>query len=287
MWLALALFSALFAGITAILSKIGLKDTDSNVATAVRTVVVLLFSWLMVLITGVGGELSSVSARALLFLCLSGLATGASWLCYFRALQLGNVNRVAPIDKSSTILTMLLAFILLGERVTWLKCGAMALILLGTLMMIQKKEAADKKEGRAWLVYAVLSAVFAALTSILGKVGIENVNSNLGTALRTIVVLIMAWTMVFVTRKTGEVRKIDRRSMLFILLSGLATGLSWLCYYGALHDPAALVSVVTPLDKLSILPTVLFARVFLREKLTKRGVFGLCLLTGGTLMLLI
>ncbi len=287
MWLVLALLSALFAGVTAILSKIGLKDTDSNVATAVRTVVVLLFSWLMVLVTGSIGELSAVSGETLLFLGLSGLATGASWLCYFRALQMGNVNRVAPIDKSSTILTMLLAFIFLGESVTWLSVCAMALILIGTLMMIQKKQTEGKKEGKAWLVYAILSAVFAALTSILGKVGIKDINSNLGTALRTVVVLVMAWTMVFVTGKGGEVKKIDRRSMLFLLLSGLATGLSWLCYYGALHDPASLVSVVTPLDKLSILPTVLFAYIFLKEKLTKKSALGLCLLTAGTLLLLI
>lgn len=278
-----ALGSAFFAGITSILAKAGLQKTDSYVATALRTLVVLAFAWLMALITGAVRTLGDVSGRTLLFLGLSGLATGASWLCYFRALQLGDVNKVVPIDKSSTVLTMILAFLLLSEPITAGMLAGMVLIGAGTLMMIQRKASDGAAKGRAWLIYAALSAVFAALTAILGKVGIEGIDSNLGTALRTVVVLLMAWLIVFMQGKAGEVRKIDGRSWRFILLSGLATGLSWLCYYRALQDGPA--SVVVPIDKLSILFTVVLARVFFGERLTPLAAAGLALVVGGTLLL--
>ena len=286
MWILYAFGSAFFAGATSILAKIGVKDVDSHVATAIRTIVVLIFSWLMVFIVGSQGTIADISTRTFIFLILSGLATGASWICYFKALQLGDVNKVVPIDKSSTILTMILAFIFLGENITINMIIGMIGIGIGTYLMIQKKEESNKIiRGKSWIVYAVLSAVFASLTSILAKVGIENVESNLGTAIRTIVVLIMAWVIVFVTQKQNDVKKIDKRSLIFIILSAIATGGSWLCYYKALQD--GLASIVVPIDKLSILFTVLFAYIFLKEKLSKKSVLGLILIVVGTLTLLI
>ena len=286
MWILYAFGSAFFAGATSILAKIGVKDIDSHVATAIRTIVVLIFSWIMVFIVGSQGTIGNISGKTLTFLILSGFATGASWLCYFKALQLGDVNKVVPIDKSSIILTMVLAFIFLGENITINMVVGMIGIGIGTYLMIQKKESIEKVvKGKAWLVYALLSAIFASLTSILGKVGIENVESNLGTAIRTIVVLIMAWIIVFATKKQSDVKKIDKKSLLFLILSGIATGASWLCYYKALQD--GLASIVVPIDKLSILVTILFAYVFLKEKLSKKSLLGLILIVVGTLVLLI
>ena len=286
MWILYAFGSAFFAGATSILAKIGVKDIDSHVATAIRTIVVLIFSWIMVFIVGSQGTIGNISGKTLTFLILSGFATGASWLCYFKALQLGDVNKVVPIDKSSTILTMVLAFIFLGENITINMVVGMIGIGIGTYLMIQKKESIEKVvKGKAWLVYALLSAIFASLTSILGKVGIENVESNLGTAIRTIVVLIMAWIIVFATKKQSDVKKIDKKSLLFLIWSGIATGASWLCYYKALQD--GLASIVVPIDKLSILVTILFAYVFLKEKLSKKSIVGLVLIVVGTLILLI
>lgn len=285
MWITFAFGSAFFAGVTSILAKIGIKNTDSTAATAVRTIIILFFSWVMVFITGQFGGISDISGKTLTFLILSGLATGGSWLCYFKALQIGDVNKVTPVDKSSTVLTMLLAFIILGEELNLLKIVCIILIGAGTYLMIEKKKTDVKTTGKGWLFYAVLSAVFASLTSILGKIGISDVPSNLGTAIRTIVVLIMAWVMVFVTKKQGELKKIDRKSMLFICLSGLTTGLSWLCYYKALQDGQA--SIVVPIDKLSILVTVAFSYIVLKEKLTKKSFLGLVLITAGTLLLVI
>ncbi len=283
MWMILALASAFFAGVTAILAKCGIAKTDSTAATAIRTVVVLIFAWIMVFVSGSLDTIRQMEARSLLFLVLSGLATGASWLCYFRALQLGDVNKVVPIDKSSTVLTILLALIFLGEGITWVKALAILLIGAGTLLMIEKK-AAQTEKSRVWLPCAVLSAVFASLSAILSKVGIENVESNLGTAIRTSVVLVMAWCMVFVTGKRAALRKIPRRELAFICLSGLATGASWLCYYRALHDGKA--SVVVPIDKLSIVFTVAFSWLFLHEKLSKRSAIGLALIVGGTMLMI-
>ena len=285
MWIFYAIGSSFFAGITAILAKCGIKKTDSNVATAIRTVVVLLFSWLMVLITGTWGGIRQIDGKTLLFLILSGLATGASWLCYFHALQKGDINKVVPIDKSSTVLSILLAFIFLHEGISGKKIIFVLLIGIGTMMMITKKDIKTDsgKNSSGWLIYAVLSAVFASLTSILGKIGISEINSNLGTAIRTIVVLIMAWLMVFVTGKQSEIKAISKRNMLFICLSGLTTGLSWLCYYKALQDGQA--SVVVPIDKLSILVTIAFSYFVLKEKLTKKSMIGLVLITAGTLLL--
>lgn len=285
MWIVFAFASALFAGLTAILAKCGIKNIDSNVATALRTIVVLVFSWIMVFVAGAQSGIRDIPAKVLIFLILSGLSTGASWLCYFKALQLGNVNKVTPIDKSSTILTMLLAFIFLREEITWLKFAAMVLIGAGTYMMIQKKEAEDKKEDKKWLIYALGSAVFASLTSILGKVGMQNINSNLGTAIRTVVVLIMAWIVVFVSKKQDTIKKIDKKSWIFLALSGFATGGSWLCYYRALQTGPA--SVVVPIDKLSILVTIGFSYIVFHEKLSLKSGVGLMLIVVGTLVLLI
>lgn len=284
MWIMFAFGSALFAGLTAILAKCGIRNTDSNVATALRTIVVLVFSWLMVFVTGAQSGMNSISMKTMVFLVLSGVATGASWLCYFKALQLGNVNKVTPIDKSSTVLTMFLAFVLLGEDLTWMKAVAMVGIGIGTYMMIQKKQTEEKKEDKKWLLYAIGSAVFASLTSILGKIGISDINSNLGTAIRTIVVLVMAWIVVFVTRKQHTIQDIDKKSWIFLVLSGFATGGSWLCYYRALQTGPA--SVVVPIDKLSILVTIAFSYIVFREKLTAKAGIGLVLIVAGTLLLL-
>ena len=284
MWIMFAFGSALFAGLTAILAKCGIRNTDSNVATALRTIVVLVFSWLMVFVTGAQSGMNSISMKTMVFLVLSGVATGTSWLCYFKALQLGNVNKVTPIDKSSTVLTMFLAFVLLGEELTWMKAVAMVCIGIGTYMMIQKKQTEEKKEDKKWLLYAIGSAVFASLTSILGKIGISDINSNLGTAIRTIVVLVMAWIVVFVTRKQHTIKDIDKKSWTFLVLSGFATGGSWLCYYRALQTGPA--SVVVPIDKLSILVTIAFSYIVFREKLTAKAGIGLALIVAGTLLLL-
>ena len=287
MWIVFAFASALFAGLTSILAKCGIRKTDSNVATAIRTIVVLIFSWIMVFLVGAQSEIGALSTKTWIFLILSGLATGASWLCYFRALQLGDVNKVVPIDKSSTILTILLAFLFLHEKITGLKLVCVILIGAGTFLMITKKENADagEKSGKSWLLYAVLSAVFAAATSILGKVGMQGISSNLGTAIRTAVVLIMAWIVVFVTGKQGTIRKIEKRELTFICLSGIATGASWLCYYKALQD--GLASVVVPIDKLSIFVSIAFSYLVFHEKLSKKALFGLVLIVAGTLLMLV
>lgn len=285
MWILYAVGSSFFAGITAILAKCGIQKTDSNVATAIRTVVVLLFSWLMVLITGTGGEIGQIDKRTLLFLVLSGLATGVSWLCYFHALQKGDINKVVPIDKSSTILTILLALIFLQEGISGAKILFVILIGVGTLLMIDKKdtEAGEQKKSGGWLIYAVLSAVFASLTAILGKIGIAGIDSNLGTAIRTTVVLVMAWMMVFLTGKQHDIKKIEKKELIYICLSGLATGASWLCYYRALQDGPA--SVVVPIDKLSMLVTIAFSWIVFHEKLTKKAAVGVILITLGTVLL--
>ena len=275
MWILFAFGSAVFAGLTSILAKCGIRKTDSDAATAIRTIVVLIFSWIMMLITGSIGTISSLSSKTWMFLILSGIATGVSWLCYFKALQLGDVNKVVPIDKSSTILTIILAFIFLGEPITLVKGIAVVLIGIGTFMMIQKKETVDepkKPKGGSWLIYALLSTVFASLT-------------NLGTAIRTCVVLVMAWVVVFVKGKQHTIREIPKNELGFICLSGLATGGSWLCYYRALHDGMA--SVVVPIDKLSILVSIAFSYIVFRERLTKKAVVGLCLNVAGTLIMLL
>lgn len=277
-----AVASAFFAGITSILAKCGIRKTDSTVATAVRTVVILLFSWLIVGIVGSASQITSLDGKTLLFLILSGAATGASWLCYFRALQLGDINKVVPIDKSSTVLTILLALIFLQEGISIPKAVAVAAIAAGILLMIEKKDVEETREtGRGgWMLYAVGSAFFASLTAILGKIGISGVESNLGTAIRTVVVLVMAWIMVLVTGKQKEVRKIPGKELAFICLSGIATGASWLCYYRALQEGPA--SVVAPIDKLSVLVTVVFSWLVFGEKLSRKAAAGLVLLTAGT-----
>lgn len=286
MWILFAFGAAAFAGLTAILAKLGIRDVDSTLATAIRTVVVLIFACLMVIIVGSQDTIGDISGRTLLFLGLSGIATGASWLCYFRAIQLGNVNEVAPIDKSSVILTIIIAVTFLHEPFTVATIAAIVIIAAGTLLMTWNRGFGDEtSSSRTWLIYAVLSAVFAALTSILAKIGIENVESNLGTAIRTIVVLVMAWGMVYAAGKQGGLRRIDRRSWWFICLSGMATGASWLCFYHALQLGPA--SVVVPIDKLSIAFTIAFSYFFLREKLTVRTFAGLVLIVGGTMLLLV
>lgn len=287
MWILYAFGSAVFAGLTSILAKCGIKNTDSNVATAIRTIIVLIFSWMMVFLAGAQSGLAAVEPKTWIFLIMSGLATSGSWLCYFRALQIGDINKVVPIDKSSTVLTIVLAFIFLHEQVSLLKLVCVILIAIGTFMMIQKKENVKAKESnsKAWLFYAVLSAVFASLTSILGKVGIENINSNLGTAIRTCVVLVMAWIVVFVTGKQKTIREISGKELGFICLSGLATGGSWLCYYKALQD--GLASVVVPIDKLSILVTIAFSYLVFHEKLTRKSAIGLVLIVVGTLLMIL
>ncbi len=286
LWLFFAFASAFFAGITAILAKIGIEKVNSNLATAIRTVIILIFAWLMVFVSGAQSGLSSISGHTLFFLILSGLATGASWLCYFKALQLGDVNKVTPIDKLSTVLTILFAFLLLGEPVSLLKLAGSVLIGAGTLMMIDRKETEEARRpaDKRWLFFALLSAIFAALTAIFGKIGIENVDSGLGTAIRTAVVLVMAWVIVFTGGQQHGIKDISRRSALFLCLSGITTGLSWLCYYRALQDGPA--SIVVPVDKLSIAVTIGFSYLFLDEWLSRRAFAGLILIICGTMAML-
>lgn len=286
MWLIAAILSAVFAGLTAILAKCGIRKTNSDVATALRTIVVLLFSLIMVLIVGSQGTITDIQPKSWLFLILSGLATGASWICYFKALSIGDVNKVAPIDKSSTILTVLLAIILFGEiNNLAAKLIGTALIGVGTYLMIEKKIIDKEIKSAKWIIYAALSAVFAALTSILAKIGISGVESNLGTAIRTVIVMIMAWSIVFAKGEHRHLKGLDKKEFVFIGLSGLATGASWLCYYYAIQN--GIVSMVVPIDKMSILLTVLFSVIFLKEKLSKKAIFGLILMCIGTLAMVI
>ncbi len=281
-----AFCSAFFAGLTAVLAKIGVKEVNAYLATALRTVVVVLFAWFIVMVVGSGATIGDIGGKSWLFLVLSGLATGASWICYFRALQLGHVNQVAPIDKSSTVLTMILAFLLLGEPFGLPMLLGMGLMLGGTYLMIQRQPpTASMPLGRGWMVWALFSAVFASLTAILGKIGIQDVESNLGTAIRTVVVLFMAWLIVIAQKQQRAIKLIDRKSWLFLILSGLATGGSWLFYYQALQEGQA--SIVVPIDKLSILVTVAFSALILKERLKPKALFGLFILTAGTLLLLV
>ena len=283
-WLIAAILSAVFAGLTSILAKCGIKRTDSDLATALRTIVVLAFSWIMVLIVGSYAEITEIGNTSLLFLVLSGLATGASWICYFKALSIGEINKVVPIDKSSTILTVLLAIICFGESSNLvMKLIATAILAVGIFLMVEKKKVEKKSERRSWMIYAVLSAVFAALTSILAKVGISGVESNLGTAIRTGVVLVMAWLIVLAKGKHKQLPHVHKKELLFIALSGIATGASWLCYYYAIQN--GIVSVVVPIDKLSILVTVLFSYFVFKEKLPKKALLGLAMMVLGTLLM--
>ena len=286
MWLVMAILSAVFAGITSILAKCGIKKTDSDVATALRTVVVLAFSWLMVFVVGSAGTIGNIGTKSLVFLILSGIATGASWLCYFKALSAGNINKVVPIEKSSTILTVILAIILFGEtNHLAVKLICTAVLAVGVFLMIEKKADTEKETRKVWLPYAVASAVFAALTSILGKMGIENVESNLGTAIRTAVVLVMAWVIVFIKGKQTKIKEIDKKELFFIALSGIATGGSWLCYYYAIQK--GVVSVVVPIDKLSIVVSIVFSYFVFKEKLTKKALLGLVLMVLATISMAI
>lgn len=289
MWIIMAVFSALFAGLTAVLAKCGIKNTDSDIATALRTTIVLFFSWFMVFIAGSLDTATDIGMRTLFFLILSGLATGASWLCYFKALSLGDVNKVAPVDKSSTVITVLLAIVIFQETDhLLLKITGTAILSIGIYRMIEKKETTpdlyNEKDSR-WIFYAVLSAVFAALTSILAKIGIADIDSNLATAIRTAVVLMMAWFIVLIKRKMAQVRTTDRKEFAFICLSGITTGASWLCYYYAIQS--GVVSVVVPIDKLSIVVTVLFSCLVLKEKLTLKALSGLLLMVCGTMIMTI
>ena len=286
MWLIAAILSAVFAGLTAILAKCGIKKTDSDVATAIRTVVVLIFAWVMVFVVGSAETITSIETKPLIFLLLSGLATGASWICYFKALSMGDVNKVVPIDKSSTILSVLLAIICFGETEQLaVKLIGTAILAVGIFMMVEKKQSERKEESRVWMIYAVLSALFAALTSILAKIGVSGVESNLGTAIRTGVVLLMAWIIVFAKGKQRQIRTLDKKELVFISLSGIATGASWLFYYYAIQN--GIVSVVVPIDKLSIVFTVAFSFFVFKEKLSRKAFAGLALMVVGTLLMVV
>lgn len=284
LWLFAAVFSAVFAGITAILSKCGIKNTSSNAATAIRTTVVLLFSWLMVLITGEYTEIAEISTKSWLFLILSGTATGASWICYFKALSIGEVSKVAAVDKSSVVLSVLFAIVLFpDERNLWhVKLLCLAFIGFGVFLMTDIKKS-ECKQGRLWFVFAALSAIFASATSLLAKIGIENVASNLATAIRTFVVFIFAWGIVIGKKELKTVKAVTKKDAVFLILSGIATGASWLCYYYAIQNGQ--VSVVVPIDKMSILITVIFSLIVFKEKLSEKSLFGLCLLTTGTVLM--
>ena len=286
MWITAAVLSAVFAGLTAILAKCGIRKTSSNLATALRTIVVLIFSILMVFVVGSQQSIKDIEPMSWLFLILSGFATGASWMCYFKALSIGDVNKVVPVDKSSTILSVLLAIIVFQETNNLVvKLFGTILIGAGTYLMIEKKKSSGESKSGKWILYAILSAVFAALTSVLAKIGISGVESNLGTAIRTAVVLIMAWTIVFSKGEQKQIKGIDKKELLFIALSGLATGASWLCYYYAIQNGD--MSVVVPIDKMSVLLTVVFSTLFLKEKMSFKAVFGLVVMSVGTLAMVL
>lgn len=286
MWMVMAVLAAVFGGITSILAKCGIKKTDSDIATALRTMVVLGFSWLMIFLVGSADTIGNIELKSFVFLLLSGIATGASWLCYFKALSMGHVSKIVPIDKSSTILTVLLAIVLFGEtKHLAIKLFCTAVLAIGIYLMIKKEEDSNKTESRAWMPYAVASAVFAALTSILGKIGIENVESNLGTAIRTAVVLIMAWLVVFAKGKQTMLKNLDKKELGFIAVSGVVTGASWLCYYYAVQN--GVVSVVVSIDKLSILVSLVFSWIVFKEKLTKKAIVGTILMVFATITMAI
>ena len=285
MWITAAVLSAVFAGLTAILAKCGIRKTSSNLATALRTLVVLIFSIIMVFVVGSQQTIKEIAPVSWIFLVLSGLATGASWMSYFKALSIGDVNKVVPIDKSSTILSVLLAILIFNETNNLIvKLFGTALIGAGTYLMIEKKRATETKNTK-WILYAVLSAIFAALTSVLAKIGISGVESNLGTAIRTAVVLIMAWGIVLAKGEQKQLKGINKKELVFIALSGIATGASWLCYYYAIQN--GVMSVVVPIDKMSVLITVLFSVVFLKEKMSFKSIFGLIVMSVGTLAMVL
>lgn len=281
MWILFAVGSAFFAGATSVLAKAGIKSVSSDFATAFRTGVVLIFSWLMVFVVGCQNAVSTITPQALVFLALSGAATGLSWLCYFKALSIGNLSKVVAVDKSSTFLTILLALIFFREPFHWLTGLGIAVMIAGTALMLEKGDA--KKGERGWLFYAAGSAVFASLQSILGKVGVQDMDSTLATALRTVVVLIFAWAIVLGKKEGGDWKKMTRRDAVLLVLSGITTGASWLCYYRALQTGRA--SVVVPIDKCSILFAVALSAIFLKEKQTRRSLLTLALVVAGTLMI--
>lgn len=281
MWILFAVGSAFFAGATSVLAKAGIKSVSSDFATAFRTGVVLIFSWLMVFVGGCQNAVSTITPRALVFLALSGAATGLSWLCYFKALSIGNLSKVVAVDKSSTFLTILLALIFFREPFHWLTGLGIAVMIAGTALMLEKGDA--KKGERGWLFYAAGSAVFAALQSILGKVGVQDMDSTLATALRTVVVLIFAWAIVLGKKEGGDWKKMTRRDAVLLVLSGITTGASWLCYYRALQTGRA--SVVVPIDKCAMLFAVALSAIFLKEKQTRRSLLALALVVAGTLMI--
>lgn len=281
MWILFAVGSAFFAGATSVLAKAGIKSVSSDFATAFRTGVVLIFSWLMVFVVGCQNAVSTITPRALVFLALSGAATGLSWLCYFKALSIGNLSKVVAVDKSSTFLTILLALIFFREPFHWLTGLGIAVMIAGTALMLEKGDA--KKGERGWLFYAAGSAVFAALQSILGKVGVQDMDSTLATALRTVVVLVFAWAIVLGKKEGGDWKKMTRRDAVLLVLSGITTGASWLCYYRALQTGRA--SVVVPLDKCSMLFAVALSAIFLKEKQTRRSLLALALVVAGTFMI--
>ncbi|MCV9888630.1 EamA family transporter [Metabacillus halosaccharovorans] len=281
----LALLAAFFASITGILAKIGMENVNSNLATATRTIIVLIMAFIIVLITDQLHSIIMISTKALLFILLSGVATGISWLFFFRALAMGDASKVIPIDKSSVVLTIILSIVVLGEQaVPHIMVGG-ALIAVGTFVLIGKNEEKKRFTGsQIYIVYAILGAVFAALTAILAKIGIEDVDSNVATFLRTIVILLFSWAIVFFKGNHKEIKAISSKGYLFLILSGVATGLSWLCYFAALA--IGKVSVVAPIDKASVVITMILSFVILKEKVTKSKVIGGVIITIGTVFLI-
>lgn len=293
-WITLALLGAFFTSMTTILAKIGIKDVNSNFATFIRTGVVIVCALILCLINQDLSKTSDLTTENWIFLILSGLATGCSWLCYYKAMKLGNINKVAPIDKSSFILTSILFLIFFFDETTnngntltiLMLVASMILMLIGTILMIGKKEAEDAKSNM-WLLFAILSAVFASLVSLFAKIGLKGISSNLGTLYRTIVVYIFAGAIVLARKDYKDVKSITKKSWLFLILSGIATGGAWLCEYAALNYVGANPVAVNSIGKLSILLTMLFSFLVLKEKFTKKSLLGLSLLTAGIVLIII
>jgi len=284
LWFLYAIGAAIFAGLTTVLAKIGVKEVDSHLATAIRTMVVIVFSWGIVFFVGSQDGIRHIGGVTWVFLILSGLATGGAWLCRFRALKLGNVNKVTPITKTSTILTMILAFIFLREPLGLVTVIGMIMMGTGTWLMLELKKgaAAENSSGKGWLFYAALSAIFASLVAILGSVGVADMDANLWTAIRTVVVAVLSWVMVYTTGGPKGIKNINTKSWVFLVLSGVATGMSWIFFYHALQIGNA--SLVVPIDQLSILITMGFAGWFLGEKFSRQSLIGLALLATGILL---
>ena len=281
MYIIYALLASVFSGLTSVFAKTGIKNIDSLLATFLRTIVISLFLFLIVIWKENLNEIFLLDKKTILFLILSGISNTLLWICYFKALDLGTVSKVTPVDKTSIVLTLILSSLFLNEKITTIKIISIVLILSGTFLTI-KKESKGSKDNK-WIIYAILTAVFTSTTTVLSKIGIESTNTTLITFLRTIVVLIILTTITLFKKKYKSIKDIEKRSWLFIILSGLSTSLSWLFYFKALALGEA--SIVFPIEKLSLVVSILISIIFLKEKVNKKQIIGIIIIVIGTSLL--